>query len=324
MKKIILPIALSSVALAVQNAQASSPVELYGKVNVTVNKIEQESKSPLVDEWQLNSNASRIGIKGFHTIDNESEGAFEAIYKMEFEVAVDDGDNKGQTFTQRNIYAGFKGKYGTLIAGKFDSPLKKAQGKVDRFSDLPLGDIKNVMEGEDRVNNSIMYTSPSYNGFSGSFAVVPAEDSQSTAGDDGLMDGTSASLNYTNNLVTAAVAHNSEIDGQSTLRLAADFNVSNSKIGFLLQTAEDSEDSSVDEDSWLISGQHKIGPYTIKAQYGMTDYSNNNEDTLAVVGVDKKLSKGSKIFTYYAAVRKDQVSNVIDDKTFGLGYQIKF
>ncbi|MFT6265911.1 MAG: putative porin [Oleiphilaceae bacterium] len=324
MKRIILPITLTSIAFVVQNVHASSPVEFYGKANLSVNQIEQESKSPLVDEWQLNSNASRIGIKGSQDLDTDSEDKFEAIYKMEFEVAIDDGDNKGETFSQRNIYAGLKGKYGTLIAGKFDTPLKKAQGKVDRFGDLPLGDIKNIMEGEDRADNSIMYTSPKFNGFSGSIAAVPAEDSQSEDGDDGLLDGTSISINFKNDLVTAALAHNGDIDGQDTTRVVADFNLSDSKLGFLVQTAESADDSTIDEDSWLVSAQHKIGTYTLKAQYGMTDYSNDNEDTLVVLGVDKKLSKSSKIFTYYASIRQDEVSSIPDDKTFGLGYEIKF
>jgi len=324
MKRIILPIALTSTALAVQNVHASSTLEFYGKANLSVNQIEQESKSPLIDEWQLNSNASRIGVKGSQSLDSDSDEKFEAIYKMEFEVAIDDGDNKGETFKQRNIYAGLKGKYGTLIGGKFDTPVKKAQGKVDRFSDLPLGDIKNIMEGEDRVSNSIMYTSPTFKGFSGSFAAVPAEDSQSEGGDDGLLDGTSISINFKNELVTAAIARNGDIDGQDTTRLVADFNLSNAKLGVMVQTAENADNSSIDEDSWLISGQQKIGTYTLKAQYGMTDYSNDNEDTILVLGVDKKMSKSSKIYTYYASVRKDEVSNIADDQTFGMGYEIKF
>jgi len=324
MKRIILPVALTSIALAVQNAHASSPLEFYGKANLSVNQIEQESKSPQINEWQLNSNASRIGVKGSQSLDSDSDEKFEAIYRMEFEVAIDDGDNKGETFSQRNIYAGLKGKYGTLIGGKFDTPLKKAQGKVDRFGDLPLGDIKNIMEGEDRADNSIMYTSPSFKGFSGSFAAVPAEDSQSEDGDDGLLDGTSISINFKNDLVTAAIANNGDIDGQDTMRLVADFNLSNTKLGFMVQTAEKTDDSSVDEDSWLVSGQHNIGTYTLKAQYGMTEYSNDNEDTLMVLGVDKKMSKSSKIYTYYASVRKDEFSSIADDQTFGLGYEIKF
>jgi predicted porin len=324
MNQSILPIALTAIALTVQNVNASTAAEVYGKANISVNQIEQESKSPLIDEWQLNSNASRIGIKGSQALDSDSSEKFEAIYKMEFEVAIDDGDNKGETFSQRNIYAGLKGKYGTLIGGKFDTPLKKSQGKVDRFSDLPLGDIKNIMEGEDRADNSIMYTSPVFNGFSGSFAAVPPEDSQSDNGDDGLLDGTSIAINYKNDFLTAAIANNADIDDQDTTRIVADFNFSNTKVGFMVQTAESVDDSSKDEDSWLVSGQHKINDYTLKAQYGMTDYSNDHEDTLVVLGVDKKMSKTSKIYTYYAAVRKDEISTIADDKTFGLGYEIKF
>ena len=169
-----------------------------------------------------------------------------------------------------------------------------------------------------------MYTSPIMHGFSGSFAAVPAEDSQSDDGDDSLFDGTSISINFKNEMVNAAIAHNSDIDGQDTVRLVADFSLNNSKLGFIYQMAEDADDSSVDEDSWLVSGQHKIGKYTLKAQYGMTDYSNDNEDTLAVLGAERKLSKTSKMFTYYASVRKDKGLSIADDQTFGLGYEIKF
>lgn len=37
----------------------------------------------------------------------------------------------------------------------------------------------------------------------------------------------------------------------------------------------------------------------------MTEYRNDNEDTLVVLGVDKKMSQSAKIYTYDASVRKD-------------------
>jgi len=318
MNKASLPLVISAMAYVASPVQAATDVSVYGKVNLSLNKIEQESKTPIVDEWQLNSNASRLGVKGSHEI----EEGLEAIYKMEFEVAVDDGDKKdGHPFGQRNIYAGLKGQYGTLIAGMHDTPLKKAQGKVDRFGDLSLGDIKNIMEGEDRAKNIVMFTSPKYQGLSASLALIPGEDSPE---DDGLADGTSFSINYKHDLVTAAIAQNSDVDGQDTTRIVADFTLGKTNVGLLWQTAEDSENASVDEDSWLLSAQHKWNTYVFKAQYGATSYSNDDEDTLAAFGVDKKLGKKSKIFTYYSAIRKESGASAADDKTLGFGYEIKF
>jgi len=323
MKKRNLPLVVgmaftSAATLSPVQSVLASDISVYGKVNLSLNKIEQESKTPEVDEWQLNSNASRLGVKGSHEI----EEGLKAIYKMEFEVAVDDGDKKdGHAFGQRNIYAGLKGDFGTLIAGMHDTPLKMAQGKVDRFGDLPLADIKNIMEGEDRSKNIVMYTSSKMNGVSLTAAIIPGENSPD---DDGVADGTSFSVNFKNDLLTAAIAQNGDVDGQDTTRVVADFNLGDSNVGLLWQTAEDSDDSSVDEDSWLLSAQHKLGAYVVKAQYGQTDYSDDDEDTLMTVGLDKKLGKKSKLFAYYSAIEKDQGSAVADDQTLAVGYEIKF
>jgi len=323
MKKRSLPlvvsIAFTSIAsLSPLQAALASDVSVYGKVNLSLNKIEQESQTLEVDEWQLNSNASRLGVKGSHEIEDK----LKAIYKMEFEVAADDGDKKdGHPFGQRNIYAGLKGQYGTLIAGMHDTPLKKAQGKVDRFGDLSLGDIKNIMEGEDRAKNIVMFTSPKYQGLSTELAIIPGENS---AEEDGIADGTSFSINYMHDLLAAAIAHNGDIDGQDTTRIVVDFNLGKSDIGLLWQTAEDSDDSSIDEDSWLLSAQHKWNTYVFKAQYGATKYSDKIEDTLVAFGVDKKLGKQSKLFSYYSAIRKESGASAADDKTIGLGYEVKF
>ena len=55
---------------------------------------------------------------------------------------------------------GIKGSFGTVWAGKHDTPTKLAQGKIDLFNDLE-GDIKNTFEGENRVSNIVAYSSPS-------------------------------------------------------------------------------------------------------------------------------------------------------------------
>lgn len=302
--------------LAAQSVLASD-VAVYGKVNLSLNKVEQESKIPVIDEWQLNSNASRIGLKGSYAI----EVSLKAIYQMEFEVAVDDGNTKdGNAFGQRNIFAGLEGDFGTLIAGVHDTPLKNAQGKVDRFNDLPLADIKNIMEGEDRAKNIVMYTSPKMNGVSLAAAIILAE----APSDDSADDGTSFSINYKNDFLTAAIAKNSDVDGQETTRVVADLNLDNTGIGVLWQAAENTDNSTIDEDSWLLSAQQKFGSYALKAQYGKTDYSNDDEDTLIAIGMDKKLGKKSKVYAYYSAIRRDEGNFIADDQTLALGYEVKF
>ena len=46
-----------------------------------------------------------------------------------------------------------------LKAGKFDTPFKVSQGKIDQFGDL-RGDINEIVGGSERANNIIQYSSP--------------------------------------------------------------------------------------------------------------------------------------------------------------------
>ena len=128
MKKALLATAIA--ATLPMSAMAMGPIDgkLYGKAFVTIDSVDTDvTGSPSDDQYEVNSNASRIGVKGKTEL---SEG-LHAIYKAEFEMSVDDGDKSGQTFTQRNIYVGLTGAYGTVIAGKHDTPTKLAQKKID-------------------------------------------------------------------------------------------------------------------------------------------------------------------------------------------------
>ena len=168
MKKVLLSAAVASTLSMASYGFADGPIDstIYGKVNVSVVNADNGS----TDQWKLNSNASRLGVKGKTEI---ADGLY-AVYKAEFEIAVDDGDTKGQTFNQRNIMAGIRGGFGTVWAGKHDSPTKLAQNKIDLFNDLE-GDIKNTFEGENRVSNIVAYTSPNINGFATTVAMMPGE-----------------------------------------------------------------------------------------------------------------------------------------------------
>lgn len=330
MNKVSLSLAAAALLINAGTAFAASEAKVYGKVNVSLNNVDIETDEQ--DEWRLNSNASRLGVKGKHTINDN----LDAIFKMEFEASVDDGDKKGQTLSQRNIYGGLKGNFGTIIAGKHDTPLKRAQGKIDRFNDLELGDIKNVLSGEDRVSNIIMYTTPKMEGFSATFALVPGEESEADAGADedardGLADGTSFSFNYKNDMFTAALARNDDIKSLDTTRLAFDVKLAKAKVGLLYQTSELSEGEG-EEDGFVISTQVKVTKdIALKAQYTFADANEvvDNEEvevesTQLALGIDKKLNKNNKLFAYYSNIESEGEGETLDDSTFAIGYEIKF
>src|SRR5690606_4849482 len=97
MKKQLLALAIGSMVVAPSVALADKGRTVSGKVDVSYEKGDHGTG----DQWELNSNSSRIGVKGELDLDVEN---VKAIYQAEFQIDVDEGDNKGQTFSQRNIF----------------------------------------------------------------------------------------------------------------------------------------------------------------------------------------------------------------------------
>ena len=323
MKKVLLSAAVASTLSLASYGFADGPIDstIYGKVNVSVVNADTGS----TDQWKLNSNASRLGVKGKTEI---ADGLY-AVYKAEFEIAVDDGDTKGQTFNQRNIMAGIRGGFGTVWAGKHDSPTKLAQNKIDLFNDLE-GDIKNTFEGENRVSNIVAYTSPNINGFATTVAMIPGEgvDVDGDGNDDtGLTDGISYSVSYTKDNLYIAVAGDQDVDSQDLMRIVAQYKIDALKLGVMYQQNEDNLGTK-DESGFFVSAAYKLdSKTTLKAQYGSIedDADGDKEDTMSL-GADYKLAKGTKLYVFYT----DNDDAFVDESkekdvtAYGLGMEHKF
>jgi len=335
MKNVLFSAAALTALLTAPLAAANGPIDgkVYGKINVSV----VNSDSGSTDNWKLNSNASRIGLKGSSQI---SEG-LSVFYKTEFEVAADDGSNdikkysidtltlneNGElvenkvdvkdtsTFKQRNIFAGIKGQYGSLLAGKNDTPTKQAQKKIDLFNDS-VGDIKKTFAGENRMSNIIAYTSPKYGNFSASYAVMPSE-----AVDGGLADSKSYSVNYKKDGLYVAVAADSNVKDADILRIVSQYTLDAWKLGFMYQDSDELEEGVIMEKTgYFASAAYKSGNVTYKAQYGNNENDTANSDkTTLSLGADFKLAKNTKSFVFFT----DNESSS-STKTFGLGLEHKF
>ena len=322
MNKLLLSAAIASTMGLASQGYAAGPIDgtIYGKINVSV----VNSDNGASDEWNLNSNASRLGVKGKTEI---ADGLY-AVYKAEFEMCVDDGDCKGQTFTQRNIMGGVRGSFGTVWAGKHDSPTKLAQNKIDLFNDLE-GDIKNTFEGENRVSNIVAYTSPTINGFSSTVAMMPGEgaDVDGDGQDDtGLTDGISYSVSYSMDNLYIAVAGDQDVDSQDLMRIVAQYKMDALKLGVMYQQNEDNLGTK-DESGFFVSAAYQLDKKTtLKAQYGSIedDVDGDEEETLSL-GADYKLAKGTKVYVFYTD-NTDSSTGVADDEdtAFGLGMEHKF
>lgn len=333
MKKLLLPLAIAA-ALPVS---ALADVTVYGKANVSWESHEETSKSGGLtsvttneDYTRLQSNASRIGVKGSQEI---SEG-LKAIYKFEYETYIDDGkkgDDNNDTFSQRNIYVGLEGGFGQVIAGKFDTPLKAAQNKVDLFNDL-AGDIKNVVTKYDnRESNSVQYSTGKLMG-----PVVIAVDYINSE-EDGTDDGISSSIAFDNDNIYLAAAYDMDVEkeGLDNYRLVGQFKLGPVQLGALWEEAEYdvAGSKSIDSEAWVTSIKWSLNKeWALKAQYGESENFGSklgvDGETLSL-GVDYKLAKNTKVFAFYT--ENDLTADKLigsdsseEAETFGLGLEVKF
>lgn len=352
-RNIALLAALPAAILMANSAFAG--VDVYGKVNVTIQQ-EQESVNGVdtVDQWDLESNASRFGVKASQDL---GDSGLKAVAKLEYEVAVDDGsdgkNNSGDELKQRNIYGGLQGGFGTVIAGNFDTPLKEAQGKVDLFNDQIYGDINNIMQGENRMSNIIMYSSPKMdNGLGINIATMPGEENDincvpgNVATDvdadgeceDGLTDAMSASITWENDMFYTALAFDSSVKNTDVTRLVGQVKLGDLVLGGIIQQAEISEDDTdkngavdkwLDEKAYMLSAAYKIDKTTLKAQYAYSENeddadTNDLEKTSISIGADYALDKKAKIFAYATSWDSEEGAADAEKDTIAIGYEYSF
>lgn len=301
MKKLLLAAAVTTLSLSAAQAAPT----LYGKLNVSVDSYDNGKDTVT----ELNSNASRLGVKGEEKLTEQ----LSAVYKAEWEVDVDGGD---EVFKKRDIFAGLKwANLGNLKAGIMDTPFKDAgTGYRDVFNDYAHADIKEMMYGEERIENVIgIETDPKLLG--GLVFALQTQQGESTSDTtkyvdgkrDSLGDGLSTSLSYANKDIgfEGVIAGNFKSVGDfaavgisnapaDAIRVGGSFDLGKIgapglSVGAMWQTAEISDYSNikpftvtpeyagdynkVEENAWLISATYKLAntPWTLKAQYQQAD-----------------------------------------------------
>ena len=291
--------------------QSEEPT-VYGKLWISVESQDTASGT----EVDMVSNASRLGIKGSMDF---GEG-IEAIYQAEYEVDPVDGtadESKDRTFKQRNSFVGLKGSMGTIFLGKHDTATKKSQKKIDLFNDL-AGDIKNILQGENRMSDLVGYTTPKINGFSATFNAIKGTEG---LGDDSIGDSTSTSFSYDSENFYIALAFDSELKGYDSTRLTLQIPFNRSQLGIMFQDSEKLS-TGVEEDGYVISFSQKVGDQgTLKFQQAESDMKLDSGKQFSF-GYDYKLSNKAKAFFFFTDLSGDNTSK--EKEITGIGFEYKF
>lgn len=291
--------------------QSEEPT-VYGKLWISVESQDTASGT----EVDMVSNASRLGIKGSMDF---GEG-IEAIYQAEYEIDPVDGtadESKDRTFKQRNSFVGLKGSVGTIFLGKHDTATKKSQKKIDLFNDL-AGDIKNILQGENRMSDLVGYTTPKINGFSATFNAIKGTEG---LGDDSIGDSTSTSISYDSENFYIALAFDSELKGYDSTRLTLQIPFNRSQLGIMFQDSEKLS-TGVEEDGYVISFSQKVGDKgTLKFQQAESDMKLDSGKQFSF-GYDYKLSSKAKAFFFFTDLSGENTSK--EKEITGIGFEYKF
>ena len=291
--------------------QSEEPT-VYGKLWISVESQDTASGT----EVDMVSNASRLGIKGSMDF---GEG-IEAIYQAEYEIDPVDGtadESKDRTFKQRNSFVGLKGSVGTIFLGKHDTATKKSQKKIDLFNDL-AGDIKNILQGENRMSDLVGYTTPKINGFSATFNAIKGTEG---LGDDSIGDSTSTSISYDSENFYIALAFDSELKGYDSTRLTLQIPFNHSQLGIMFQDSKKLS-TGVEEDGYVISFSQKVGDKgTLKFQQAESDMKLDSGKQFSF-GYDYKLSSKAKAFFFFTDLSGDNTSK--EKEITGIGFEYKF
>jgi hypothetical protein len=292
------------------SVEISASHQWYGKISVDAQSIANDNIGTKTD---IKSNASKFGVKGKFNFSDDSD--INLVYQAEYQFDPVDGKARGDegTFKQRNTFIGIQTDLGTLFAGTHDSAFKKSQLKIDLFNDL-APDIKNVLQGENRLEDFVGFTTPKYMGkISATFNSIK---NPSSSGNNY----SSYSVNYSNQTFQAALAIDQSMKGYDGTRVAILIPFSRSQVGLLIQKTTKLL-SSAKKNGHVISFSRKIASKgTLKFQYASSSMKIDSGKQTSI-GYDFRLKKNLKFFTFYSQLDSSDIAKEKDIFSAGLEYK---
>jgi predicted porin len=294
------------------------------------------------ENWEVNSNASRLGVRGNEKLSDD----FTAVYKAEWSVS---GDTAGAAdLTGRERYIGLKhATLGTLRLGAIDSPLKTSEDNVDVFNDLTNLDMSNIIYGQERLNNSINYVSPKVlDVFGANITFQPGEGRSPGATatvENHIADAISAAFSYEDDNLYLSVAMDKDvtttapsqadivmgnlagttIEQRDALRFVGRYKMGDLTVAGLFQQSEINTTTPnngaaagipADEQAFAVSVSYDMDKLTFKGMIannnidgGSTNGISNGEVDIQLigVGVDYNLSQNTKVFANLASITSE-------------------
>jgi len=348
MKRQLLAVAIAAATLLPLTAQAAPTV--YGRLNLSIDYMDQDL-GPGMDGkvWELNSNSSRIGVKGNEKLTEE----FTAVYKAEWEVQGDMAG--GKDLDARERYIGLKHfQWGTVRLGYIDSPFKNAEDDVDVFNDTAHLDMGKFIYGQNRLANSINYVSPKFLDVFGVNLTLQPGEKKTGSGPCGpicenhIADAISTALSYEDDNLYLSFSMDNEVADSATrkgslggdvdaMRFNARYKMGDATVSAMYQMAEQSSlaaGATNEETAMVFSGSYKMDAVTVRGEVLMANHDMGagaeDDTTLIGVGVDYNFTQATKAFANLATGNMESTpagggKSTDSDATYiGFGMETRF
>ena len=333
MKKLLLATAIAALSVSAANAAPT----VYGKAFLTLEMITGDTdvtyddgtpngttiNYDVDDRSQLNSNASRIGLKGSEALTANTD----LLYQLEYGIDVDADSDQ---FYSRDTYLGLQNaQYGKVIAGRLT-----AIDDYVNFANVTQGGVlggDNVLASFDapRVNNSFAYFTPSYGNmqFMAMYGLDEDNfvDEQNIAGVAGkyAMGPMNAGLSY--------IQASGDVIGdfKKAIRVSGNYAVNPAlTVGALYQNTDLNTDDN--ENAFTLSGEMKTAtPWTAYAQADVVSNYEGDKDGDALRGVVGgkyaiNAATTGHVYGAYLNTEYDDGTNKVDYDGFGIGGGLEY
>ena len=307
-------IALTALAVAAAGAaQAQSgTVTIYGIVDAYGQVANGASNLSRVQSGGLSG--SRIGFKG----NEDLGGGLRAFFTIESGINLDDGTNGQGAFWGRQAFVGIGTPYGQVSLGRQYGSVYVLSSDFSEFSNGPTGASTAVIGGfggyepvrgsanaatgnggPARVNNSVKYESPSFNGFKAGALVGLGEVAGSTT-KTRIAD---VYGRYTAGPLDAMLSViDDRIDATgfnvSTVSAAAAYTFGDYRVTGGVISVNDKSAANVDGQGYWIGGDYRLGLNLFKVQYLVNKQKDGDGKTQAIgAGYQYDLSRRTNLYT---------------------------
>ena len=160
----------------------NTTVTLYGSIDVS-GDIFNPSVFDQGTKLGIASNISSFGVRVRHNLAPYGWDGMAVVAQLESQVDIAAAPNERAAFGTRDSFLGMESPWGSIKAGKSDTPYKKATAAMDPFT-RTLGDYNSIMgntggdnraEFDWRMNHSVWYESPIFNGLQFSALFSPGQ-----------------------------------------------------------------------------------------------------------------------------------------------------